>query len=793
MITKTRRKGRKVLAAVLTFLLALCMIPGAAMAAPPGTAEINIELIGSAPAEGYVSGDEFTVSVVLSDNPGITSAGIALFFDTDVLEYVPGSLSVASPSILASGWIPILNDTVTEDGYVSVVAMYFMGMSMYIDSLQNGILYTVKFKVKDDAPSGTHVLTALRTGSDHPDNFSNAVPAPVPVNFNPYSFTVKGTTVTPTEPAKVAVGSVATAVAPGDSFTVPVTITDNPGFFGAGFTLGFDSAALELVSFDASGTLLDGSLLDYLPSASAGYAGATEVTGDGTLFNVTFKVKVGASVGTYPITVGLKDGSALNFVDDWANPLDIAFTAGSVKVKAPVIPHTDTTIVVGSATDVEPGGTITLPVTVDANAGFATAFLKVDYDTTVMTLISVVPSADLPSGFSIIANPVIGAVSILGGGMGENITADIKLFDLVFEVKSDAVTGDNSVSVGLLTPNVFNFGDAASNPVPVFFESGTVSVVVVPEIVIPGDLDMPAFDEGSSWIRTYDGTPQSVSIDLLVGGGTGVVTVYYNGSTTAPTNVGNYTVSITVAGIVGYKPITTPVTVGTLKIIKAPAPTITWPTASSITYGQIVNESVLSGGSTEYGSFAWHSSIAGGNPPAGTYYYPVVFTPSADTLLNYETIAVLTQDVELIVNKAAAPVITDWPTASSIRRGQSLASSMLSFTSNSYGTFAWTDSTITPAYPGGVYEVTFTPYAFTSDNFEPIVITTYNVAVKVIIPGDLDNDGEVTAVDAMRILQHASGFITLVGDELIAADVDGDGFVTAADAVLAVRITIGLA
>ena len=71
---------------------------------------------------------------------------------------------------------------------------------------------------------------------------------------------------------------------------------------------------------------------------------------------------------------------------------------------------------------------------------------------------------------------------------------------------------------------------------------------------------------------------------------------------------------------------------GTLTINKAAAPAITWPAANGLTYGQKLSESTLSGGSTEYGSFAWTNPDT--VPTAGTSGYSVTFRPSNSTEQN---------------------------------------------------------------------------------------------------------------------------------------------------------------
>ena len=66
---------------------------------------------------------------------------------------------------------------------------------------------------------------------------------------------------------------------------------------------------------------------------------------------------------------------------------------------------------------------------------------------------------------------------------------------------------------------------------------------------------------------------------------------------------------------------------------------------------------------------------------------------------------------------------------------------------------------------------------------------TFNVTV--IKKGDINGDGNVTAVDALQALQAASGRITLTDAQKEAADVTGDGKVTAVDALRILQFASG--
>ena len=111
---------------------------------------------------------------------------------------------------------------------------------------------------------------------------------------------------------------------------------------------------------------------------------------------------------------------------------------------------------------------------------------------------------------------------------------------------------------------------------------------------------------------------------------------------------GTVTVTSTKAGDNNYNSITT---TREISIGKAATPTITYPAASNITYGQKLSASTLSGGSTEYGSFAWNNErvvlTAGIDKPI-----LVIFTPNANTVKNYEPITKTTGSVAITVSKA---------------------------------------------------------------------------------------------------------------------------------------------
>ena len=126
-----------------------------------------------------------------------------------------------------------------------------------------------------------------------------------------------------------------------------------------------------------------------------------------------------------------------------------------------------------------------------------------------------------------------------------------------------------------------------------------------------------------------------------------------NGSTARIIGAGEVTVKAVKAGNNNYNETSAELKI---TIAKAAVPAITFPNAGNLTYGQKLSESVLTGGSTEYGTFAWKD----GNiiPTVNNTGYEVVFTTSEKTLKNYEEIPETSKkrSVSITVAKAVPTV-----------------------------------------------------------------------------------------------------------------------------------------
>jgi hypothetical protein len=147
--------------------------------------------------------------------------------------------------------------------------------------------------------------------------------------------------------------------------------------------------------------------------------------------------------------------------------------------------------------------------------------------------------------------------------------------------------------------------------------------------------------------QTYNGSPKPVTVTTTPAGV--ATTVTYNGSTTAPTNVGSYAVvaKITSTNYSGSD------AAGTLVINPAAGkidPVITWANPAAINYGTALGRKQLNASANVAGTFVYNPA-SGTVPNAGTQILSTTFTPTNTT--QYNTVV---KTVQIIVNKVNATV-----------------------------------------------------------------------------------------------------------------------------------------
>ncbi len=299
-------------------------------------------------------------------------------------------------------------------------------------------------------------------------------------------------------------------------------------------------------------------------------------------------------------------------------------------------------------------------------------------------------SCDLAINFTpqAVANPINGTVVLSDNGLSSPQTVHM----------TGAGTKATPV-VTWATPSPIGYGATLAGVLNATAKNGTNTV--------PGTFTYTSQLNGV-------GTPTTVTASTVLAVGTYTLTANFTPSSTTNFN--------------------TPSSVGVSLTVTKATPTITWPAASAITYGQTLASSTLSGGSALNGSTAVAGSFAfttpGTAPAAGTYAASVTFTPTDTTDYNP-----VTSTVNVTVNKAT-PTIT-WPTASGITYGQTLASSTLTGGSallgatNVPGAFAFTTPTTVPTAGTDSESVTFTPTDTT--DYNPVT-GSVNVVVSKATP-----------------------------------------------------------
>ena len=150
--------------------------------------------------------------------------------------------------------------------------------------------------------------------------------------------------------------------------------------------------------------------------------------------------------------------------------------------------------------------------------------------------------------------------------------------------------------------------------------------------------------------------------------------------------------------------------------VKAPQLNITWPTASSIVYGQQISDSKLNNGTANVpGRFEWDSSSLYLRPNAGVARCKVVFKPQ-DTTIYRQT----DNYIDVTVKKATVQMSSP-PSASSITYGQSLKDSKFSsFSANVAGKMEWKNPQLQPKAGNYTANAVFVPSD--SNNYEKVDI-----------------------------------------------------------------------
>ena len=330
---------KRIAAILMTILLALSVFPTALAA---GTPTVTVSSATAKP------GDTVELRASLANNPGINTFSFGFNYDTSRLQLVNVRLA----------------DGVGGQFSYSKKAVWLNSS----DITTNGDFLLLTMKVLDNATEGDASVAVTYSSGD----ISN-------LNEDDVDFALVAgkVTVKPDVPSNgvISVGNV--SAAPGETVTVPVTITNNPGINT--FSLGFDynTSVLKLTGVALTSNL--GGQFTY--GKKAVWLNSTDTTYTGELLILTFQVLETAPEGDTEVAMTYNTGDISNMNED---DLDFNLVSGCVTV-LPVLVF-DAKAIVGNATG-RPGDPVNVYISLDKELDVKSmSIADLSYDHTKLTL-----------------------------------------------------------------------------------------------------------------------------------------------------------------------------------------------------------------------------------------------------------------------------------------------------------------------------------------------------------------------------------------------------------------------
>lgn len=390
----------------------------------------------------------------------------------------------------------------------------------------------------------------------------------------------------------------------------------------------------------------------------------------------------------------------------------------------------------------EPGSTVTIPVTISDNTGFAGFTLCIDYNESVMTLTNIskgdlLNTSESGSFTKNVSGKTINWVD------STNITGDGELMKLTFTVDEDAAPGNYDVSLNLKNDHSTNFVDENSRAIHVEFVCGIVSVQKSAPVITLEKIEVAALPTktvyqigealetaGLTLKATYsDGSTKSITSGFTVSGfdsataGTKTVTVRYEGKTTT------FTVTVKQTEVDPNAP----------QIIVA---------SKTVSHG---------------GTITLDVDIAN-NPGFSALNVAFLYNEEYLTLTKIEnllTSMIMTQE-STVVWDATADHTGD-------------------------GTICRLTFEVSEDTPEGDYEIRVLFLSASNSDFEEVIMTGVSGTLKVsaVIYGDVNGDGKIASVDLAMLRKYIASADPITGESSVAigpgADCNGDGKVNSID------------
>ena len=229
---------------------------------------------------------------------------------------------------------------------------------------------------------------------------------------------------------------------PGDTVTLNVAFSNNPGINTFSLSFDYDTTRLALKNVK----LADGIGGQFAYSKKAVWINGTDVTTNGNFLVLTFDVLESAQAGDAVVKAVYNAGDIANYDEEDVN---FALVSGKISVEKEETVNNGTVSV--GAVSGAPGAIVTVPVYLDKNPGINTFSFGFIYDTSRLQLTNVTASENLGGQFAYSQK----AVWI----NGSDTTYTGEILSLTFKILDSAKDGEASVSVTYNTGDISNYNE----------------------------------------------------------------------------------------------------------------------------------------------------------------------------------------------------------------------------------------------------------------------------------------------------------------------------------------------
>jgi len=309
-------------------------------------------------------------------------------------------------------------------------------------------------------------------------------------------------------------------------------------------------------------------------------------------------------------------------------------------------------------------------------------------------------------------NPIAATFSIIPANLASEVTLTYTGINGTFYAQSNVPPTNAGSYMVVATLTDTNYTGTATGTMTISQATPTITWAAPAAITYGTALSGTQLDASSAVAGTFAYTPALGTV-LRAGSGQTLSVTF------TPTDTTDYA---------------TPAATTTTITVNQATPTITWPTASNLTYGQTLSSSILSGGaSTPAGTFTFTTTTTA--PPVGTAAQSVTFTPTDTT--DYNTVV---GSANVTVTKATANPV--------------LGNLLPTYTGSGIAATA----TITPASLAS--EVTFTYTGINGTNYPQSNVPPTNAGSYTVVATLTDTNYTGTATGTMTISKVTPSAIT---------------------------------